>query len=289
MKTIKQYKVWILAISVIMVIASIWDYQIDVVLTKLNEIFIVHVFYRFLEIFGEFAFMLFFVLAFGFFFNFGLRRKKSFFKYVQVAFNGIGFVLFSIFEFVGFARYLFPEGGNSHGNVTITMYIFSVLFGVVFAFIVNKLMCRIDDKAYKYYKKVALVGVLYIILLTVLVNVIKMTWARPRFWLVESGEAVFVPWYIINGTGQEKITNAYMSFVSGHTANAFAAMFLSHWSLKNSKKWFSYGMIWGLCVAVSRLFAGQHFLSDTIMSGTIAFGLFLVVTSLFELNKYKEV
>ncbi len=288
MKTFKQYKFWIIAIIAIMVAATIWDYQIDVFLAQYSQIFLINFFYRFFEIFGEFAATFIFVLLFGFFFNFGLRRERGIAKYFQVGLNGIGLLLFSFFQFIGFARYLFPEGGNSHGTVTTPMYFVSLVLGVILSVGINKLMDNIKDEDYRYYKKVALVGLLYIILLTVSVNLIKMVWARPRFWLIETGEAVFVPWYIINGTGQSEVVNAYMSFVSGHTANAFAFVYLSLWSINNREKWFNIAMVWGLCVAVSRLFAGQHFLSDTIGGGTIAFVLFIVLTYIFKLNINEE-
>lgn len=284
MKTIKQYKYWIIIIAVLMVIATFFDYQISVVSSKLNENFIIHSFYRFFEIFGEFAAVTVLVLMFGLFFNFGLRRQKSVLKYIQVLLNGLGFFMFSVLQFLSFARYLFPEGGNSHGTITTPMFVVCVFLGTCFAFLVNNRMKYIDEKDYKYFKKVALVGLLYVVLLTVAVNAIKFAWARPRYWMVESGEAPFVPWYILNGADQTSVTNAYMSFVSGHTANAFVAIYLSLWSLKNREKYFNYGMIWGLCVAVSRIFAGQHYLSDTLMGGTLSFVLFMVLVGIFKLN-----
>lgn len=288
MKIINQHKFWIIAIIIIMVIASFWDYQLSVFLVKYSDNIFLNLYYRFFAIFGEFAFVFLIVLAFGLFFNFGLRKENSTKKYMQVVGNGIGLITFSFFQFLSFSRYLKPEGGNSHGEITLTMYIVSIALGLVLAFIVNKYMNNIKDEDYKYYKKVASVGVLYVFLLVLIVNGIKIIWARPGFWMVESGMASFVPWYIINGTGQTEVSNAYMSFVSGHTANAFSSIYLSLWSLKKSKLWFNIGMTWGACVAISRIFAGQHYISDIAMGGVIAFILFIVLVTIFKLSNYKN-
>lgn len=285
MRIIKQYKYWIIGIIVIMLFATLWDFQISSAVVPLKSKFIVMIYYRFFEIFGEFAVMLSFVLLFGFFLNFGLRKKKSLSKYIQVVGNGIGLIIATTLQFIAISGYLFPEGGNSNGTITPLMIMISFLLGLFYAFFITKIMSLIKDENYRYYRKVALVGILYIVLVVLIVNGIKVIWARPRYWLIESGKSYFVPWYVINGTGQTSVSNAYMSFVSGHTANAFVAAYISMWSLNNRKWWFNLGMTWGLCVALSRILAGQHFLSDSVMGGVISFALLIIISTLFKLDQ----
>lgn len=281
----KKLQYWFIPIVVLMIIGTFFDFQISEWQDTINQNFLIHGYYRFFEIFGEFAFSLIPAVIFAFFANFGYRKSGNVVKWIQTILNGFGMVFFSFMVFAGFARYLFPEGGNSNGTVTGPMYLISFVLGLILAVILFKLMDNIKDENYKYFRRVAIMSIVYIVVLTVVINVVKVTWARPRYWMVMSGDATFVPWYIINGNNITDISNAYMSFPSGHTANAFASLALALWFIGPKRdRVFNIMMMWGLLTAVSRIFAGQHYLTDTIMGGLISFGLFVIFYKVFKLD-----
>ncbi len=267
----------------LLLIGTFFDLQISQWQETVQDNFIIHNFYRFFEIFGEFAMLLIFAFVFGFFANFGFRKRGAI-KYIQGILNSIGLISFSIFEFLGFSRYMFPEDGNSHGTIPQELYIVSLILGIILAFIIYKFMSTLKDENYKYYRKVAIASIVYIIILTITINVIKMVWARPRYWMVTSGSAVYHPWYVINGENISSVTNAYMSFPSGHTANAFASVILSFWFIKKQELFYNIFMVWGLLTAVSRIFASQHYLTDTVMAGIISVSLLLFIIKVFKLS-----
>ncbi len=279
----KNFKLWLLILLALLMFGTFFDYQISSWQETINQNILILTFYRFFEIFGEFAFMLAFVIMFSFFANFGYR-KKGVVRIFQFALNSIGLLVFSYLQFITFARYLQPEGGNSNGEVTNMMILVSIILAICLSLIMFKLMFKITSENYKYYRKIVLVSILYVILLVFIINILKVIWARPRYWLVASGEATFVPWYIVNGNDISNVTNAYMSFPSGHTANAFSSIYLSLWFVKKRSLVINMCLAWGVLTAISRIFASQHYLSDTIMSGIITLSLFIVIIKLFNLS-----
>ncbi|MFV0556374.1 MAG: hypothetical protein ACK5LM_04655, partial [Lactovum sp.] len=174
----KKIYYWFVPILLLMLVGTFFDLQISEWQDKINQNLIIHSYYRFFEIFGEFAFSLVPAVVFAFFTNFGYRKTGAK-KWIQIILNGLGLVFFSFMVFSGFARYLFPEGGNSHGTVTPLMYVISIVLGLLLAVTLFFLMTKIKDEDYKYYRKIAVLSLIYIILLTLTVNVIKFIWARP--------------------------------------------------------------------------------------------------------------
>lgn len=271
----KTVYIWFSIIMVLMILATIWDYQITNSLSQMDNV-ITNIFFRFFEIFGEIALTFNLVLITSFFCSFGLRKKNSFVKYIQVTINGLLTILFSFMTFYARVAYMNPENGNSHGSVSQLGVIICIGLGIVLAIIMIKVMTRISSEKYNQYRRIAIAGIIFTLLLMFVINGIKFTWARPRFWYIEAGNATFVPWYIINGNNVSDVTNAYMSFVSGHTANAFAIIYVALWVPKYKDKMINFALIWGLLTGLSRLFAGQHFLSDVTMGGVIVLLLFAV-------------
>lgn len=165
------------------------------------------------------------------------------------------------------------------------MQVVSLILGIILALLIFKLMFKISSANYKYFRRVAIMSIVYLITLTIVINSIKIIWARPRYWAVVSGEASFYPWYVINGDHVGTVTNAFKSFPSGHTANAFASLALSLWFTTKRSTVFNLMMVWAILTAASRIFAGQHYLTDTIMGGLISFSLFLIFYKLFKVDK----
>ena len=82
-------------------------------------------------------------------------------------------------------------------------------------------------------------------------------------------------WYQIAGPAASE---EFKSFPSGHTANGFLMIIFTLFiPVEKSSiiKWFTaFAIIWGSCVALSRVILGAHFLSDVIVGGYIAVILF---------------
>lgn len=105
-------------------------------------------------------------------------------------------------------------------------------------------------------------------------QIIKMIWARPRPYVVFSGEE-FQAWYIgFNLT----LNNAYKSFPSGHSAVAASLIALRTLKSEIKMKHFSIMIIIvsfyiGLMM-LSRMVRGDHYLSDVVFGVMIAGGIY---------------
>lgn len=106
--------------------------------------------------------------------------------------------------------------------------------------------------------------------LTVLVVILglKLLWGRVRFrTLLELGTTdSFTPWWRPMGIRD----TSFVSFPSGHTANA-CVVFLATLYLDRGRRRVRIGLfLWIVCVAVSRVFVGAHYLSDICAGGCIS-------------------
>lgn len=108
----KKIYYWFIPIIILMAIGTFFDWNISQWQDQVNENFIIRTYYRFFEIFGEFAFSLIPAIIFGFFANFGFRKRKPVIRIIQTGLNSIGLLLFSFLLFISFAHYLQPQGGN---------------------------------------------------------------------------------------------------------------------------------------------------------------------------------
>ncbi len=94
---------------------------------------------------------------------------------------------------------------------------------------------------------------------------IKIPWGRwtPRDIAAAGDEALYSPWFLIQGT------NGHYSFVSGHTSYSFAAIALVL-LVASGRRSFRVGVTlalgWGLLAAVSRVVIGAHFPADTLFA-----------------------
>lgn len=258
-----------------MILGTFWDYQITELLSGFDNAF-TKGYYRFFEVLGEFAFTFNLVVITSFFCAFGVKKDKVVIKYVQGILNLLLAVFFSFMTFFARAAYLHPENGNSHGSVSNSEMIICIILGVIFALLMIKLMSKVNESDYLKYRKIAVTGIIFTLSIMLVINGIKYVWARPRYWYIVQGNATFVPWYVVNGKNISEVTNAYMSFVSGHTANAFASIYLALWLPKYTNKSVSVAVVWGFLTGISRLFAGQHFLTDITMGGVIVLLLFAI-------------
>lgn len=100
----------------------------------------------------------------------------------------------------------------------------------------------------------------------VVVTLAKQAWGRVRYrQMIADPSLAFTPWYRPNGFGSP----THVSFPSGHTANA-TVIFLVSLYFPKQRKWLQPALAALIAVmAVSRLCAGAHFLSDVLTGGAL--------------------
>lgn len=264
----------------LMVVGTFYDWQISVFLTNITEGSFLEGFVWFFRAFGPFMPFLICALFFGFFANFGYRKFLSDKKFGQWLFNLFLLVVSSTLVFVLISDYLAFKG--------VFMYLGSLGLGLVLSVIIFKFMDTIEDYEYFYYRRVAIMGLCYLITVLVFVEGLKMLWARPRYWYIAQGDSTFVPWYIINGTGHTGITDgAFKSFPSGHTAHGFLVIYLALWTKSRRKEVFIFGIVWGTLTAISRVIGGYHFVTDVTISAIFTVTVFFVYIKLFDIKLKK--
>lgn len=262
---------------------TLYDMQISLWFERINSNLLLEKYYRFFEIFGGASLGLIFTLCFALFANFGFRNQNNW----QAISNSILTSIVLSATFYSFASFLNPSGGNSGGAVSLPIFIGCVALAIITAFWVIRAFDLVETENYLFYRRAALLSILYLICLTLIISGLKQIWARPRFWVIENGDADFVKWFIFNGNGVDTVTNGFKSFPSGHTANAFASIILSLWSVRYASLIFNLGLSWGTLTALSRIVGCQHFLTDTVVSAIIAISLFYLFSSLHKSEKLR--
>lgn len=258
-------------IFVLILMGTFFDYQIT---DTLNG----HLtwFARGTEIIGEIPYTLTLMISMAFIFRFH-HGKKSFFSWIKRILCLVFGYLFSYMLFFGIFRYLNPSDGNSHGEVSSTLTIVAYILALITFLGAIYLMYRLNEAQLKKYHNVAISALLFVIAVLFVTNGIKMIVGRPRYWTLEGDIANFVTWYTISGP---TTTNANMSFISGHAANAFTMLslvFVYYEDHAKAKKALMFALAWGTLVALGRLFSGQHFLTDVSFAALTTLGLFVLI------------
>lgn len=123
--------------------------------------------------------------------------------------------------------------------------------------------------------------------LIILNAVIKPIWSRPRMRVIAVTPGLeFQPWWVIGHPGRDSfiaagvIKDGFKSFASGHTANAAAGLMLAalparalreNPSRRRTVFWAAAAV--AAAVALGRIIAGAHFLSDVTCGFAIMFAL----------------
>lgn len=246
-------------------------------------------FSRFFEIFGEVPLLIMGVISFSILA--ATRGKK--YKISSALQLCIFSLLGTLVSFLGvfmIMGYLAKDGayGDSHGQISNTMMVVAVILAIIIYIISYLIASRTKEENVRYYRRIAIFGIVFFFATLIFVNVIKTVWGRPRYWSVIQGDSEFVPWYIINGPAP---SNEFKSFISGHTANAFTMIYFSLFAIKKElreQQFYILGIIWGLLVAASRLFIGQHFITDVVFSGIFVLALFEILYKVFKINSFKS-
>lgn len=276
----KRGKIFLLVLVILITIGTFFDYQITEMLDgRLSFIA------SMTEIFGELPFVLSLVIPFVIYFNWRDKENRIKSNVLGILYSLFG-LFFSFFTFNMIFRYAATSsGGDSHGEVTFTMNILSILLGALLYIVLVYYSKKIKVKDVTALKSAANKILLFSFFTVLLTNIIKIIFARPRYWTIIEGVHEFAPWYQINGP---QLNNATMSFISGHTANAFVLFSFAYFFSKGSKtrnNIITATMIWGALVGVGRLLSGQHFLTDVAFAGLLTAGLYLFIDKKIRPNK----
>ena len=231
---------------------------------------------EFFNLFGE---MPSFIAAFaGTIILFGARNREIKWKNILGTVGAIPLLLLTSFQLIYMpVRYIYEHSENS---IPVIWWVTIGIISLILFSGAMLLIKKIDKEKFKKLRKIGLVLLLVVISEMILVNVLKIVWARPRMRSIDSIEQ-FKYWYQINGLSND---NELKSFPSGHTANGFvviAYVMFFNTAIKLKKNlYLTFAVVWGVLVALSRVVRGDHFLSDVLMSCLLTFLLFLLIQKL---------
>lgn len=229
---------------------------------------------EFFNLFGEQP--AFIALYVGILIIFGARKRES--KNTQKIILAIPFILLASFQIIFLpVNYLYEHSDKS---IPILMWILVAVLSIALLLIGLVLANKINIEKFRKVRKYGLILIILVVSEIVLVNILKIVWARPRMRSIDSIDQ-FKYWFQINGLSND---NELKSFPSGHTANGFVViayvMFLNAAKLIRKNSYLVFAVIWGALVALSRVVRGDHFLSDVLMSCLLTFLLFLLIQKL---------
>jgi membrane-associated phospholipid phosphatase len=127
----------------------------------------------------------------------------------------------------------------------------------------------------------ALTGFLVVTVGAAVLQVLKTSWGRQRFFTMNDAGAQFTAWYQPQGGGG---VDAFKSFPSGHSFSAMCAVWFAFWSRfidglrKYTRLIFALALSLGLAVMGSRMVYGRHFLSDVVVGAVLALVFFGVAS-----------
>lgn len=221
-----------------------------------------------------------------------------------------------------FVGYFFAIGHWFWDNFVNESLQYKLVYILVFTLFMTALTLfagyKIDKKVMRKLLWFALFAAVVIALSNIIVQIMKIIWARQRFRTmvdIEKNAALiaefggdfrgFTPWYIPNAIIKNPIrTDAYVaahklvdsdtfkSFPSGHTvaaAASFAAIILPDMYPKFKKATWAFWVVpavYTTLVAISRIVMGAHYLSDVLFGGFIGFGVAALIRWIF-LSKIK--
>ena len=115
-----------------------------------------------------------------------------------------------------------------HMSIVLSLIIAVILVGVV-----NFIMLKLTQDANRQQiKKVIILFIGVMFLEMIIINIIKIPWARPRMRMITAQNQVFQPWWVIGSDMKDHLmalgiaAEEFKSFPSGHTGNAACALLL---------------------------------------------------------------
>lgn len=129
-------------------------------------------------------------------------------------------------------------------------------------------------------RQAAKVGLILAVSAILVITMLKMLWGRMRFRAMTDPITQFTSWYLPQSM---TTTNNFMSFPSGHAANATVMIWISLLPtfvspLVGKKNWLELiAFLWIILVMVSRIIMGAHFATDVIVGMLISLTLFFLL------------
>lgn len=257
-----------LLLFVFMIIGSFYDYQISTVLLNEKSKFGI-----LLASYGQVPAMLCFSIG-----GTLLMKITSLQNKVKYAISYTFGVLLNAFAIMGITMdpMLYMDG--------MPMAL-SLIIAASLVLIVDVIFLKLTRDTNRDQLKKFIILILGVMLIEIiLINIIKVPWARPRMRMIATnGEASFQPWWIIGSNIKENLmalgvaAEEFKSFPSGHTGNAACAILLGTLPLISSKlkgkedMLFFIGVAFTFIVAFSRVIMGAHFLTDVTVGMSLTF------------------
>lgn len=274
MKNLKKLGVFTVAVAIILGILAIGeiDYSISKGLINRSSLF-----GEFFNLFGELPANL--GLLIGTTLLMITRKRDN--KILSALGLVLGTLFMGLFSFLASFTaihyiYEFDEAG-----MPSYMMIVALIVALGLAIATPMLLGKIGIEKLKRFRSHAGLLIGLVICEILIVNVLKIIWARPRMRSIDSIEQ-FKYWYQINGPMNSE---EFKSFPSGHTANGFVmlaySMFVPAIDRKKTMGMIGFATLWGICVALSRVILGAHFLSDVVVGGYVTIVAFYVLRMLF--------
>jgi membrane-associated phospholipid phosphatase len=235
------------------VIFGIYDLDISKTIVNPNSSWA-----KFLENYGMIP-GLFIILSGIFIYYSFIKTKSDVWSYTQK----IVFFLVS----TGLIFYLFDILlSNIASDHLILFLIISFSINLIIFIVLHKANQVQNILAIRYAKAVVNVALFgYVIF----IQVVKYFWGRVRFRELDAAFSKFSPWYLPQGI------TGYDSFPSGHAAMGWMLLALLI-LVVDKKMWIKYSVfilifLWGVTLALSRVFIGAHYASDVL------FGSFFII------------
>lgn len=157
--------------------------------------------------------------------------------------------------------------------------VLGIVLGVAIAVADYMMITAISAEHSEELYQAAVFGLQLFLIVMVVFNLIKMGWGRERYrHMVATGSfAGFSSWFLPQGL---TTNNEFMSFPSGHSANAAIIMWITLLptfvpTLKTKETMLKIvSCVWIALVMTSRVIMGAHFLSDVTMGMTISLLVF---------------
>lgn len=287
-KTINKTKLIILLSSIaafiaLMIVAAFLDLKINIALRNPDSIF-----GQLGEYLGEFSAYAAAGVALMIIFQ-SITKDNKFYLALKI--------LFGILAFVGILVFVNYLMGKFFKEEIMYKPMYLIIFSLVSTALAMLGTYKIDKKLMKRLVLLAIMLLAVLAISQIITTIAKGLWSRLRFRHMNANYDGFTPWYKLNlnTTGREHLVmpdnyppyhpakDAFNSFPSGHTAAAGLTVSLILLpdlfdKFKKHKVWFYVcPIVYSLLVAVSRMVARAHFLSDVLVGFAIAMGsVFLV-------------
>ncbi len=283
-KLVKKIEIFsLIIISILIIVGTFYDYQIT---SKFNGHLLLYG--RFFEIMGDLPVTVGLSLIATYYSSLIMKKPSKYFKILGVLLVIISVFLSSIIFIVIF-KYLNPVGGHSSGPISNPYKFVSLILGTMFLTYFILVLNKISYIELKKYKKLVLFALTMILTVLIGTNIIKIISGRPRFWLISEGQEEFRKWYYINPFASG---NEYMSFISGHTANAMLMILITliptQFVTRNKRKLLIFAISWGILTGASRIFSGQHFLTDVTFAILFVGIVYKIFVRIFKLERLKS-